>query len=31
MLPAIFSLFSGQIEGLLRSRGSEMLEDKRDR
>jgi hypothetical protein len=28
MLPAFFSLFSGTIEGLLRSRGSELLEDK---
>lgn len=28
MLPAIFSLLSGKIEGLLRSRGADMLEDK---
>ncbi len=28
MLPAFFSLFSGKIEGLLKSRGAEMLEDK---
>ena len=28
MLPAFFSLFSGTIEGLLKSRGAEMLEDK---
>ena len=26
-LPAIFSLFSSKIEGLLRSRGTELLED----
>jgi len=29
MLPAMLGLFAGQIEGLLRSRGTEMLEDKR--
>jgi hypothetical protein len=28
MLPPILSLFAGKIEGLLRSRGSELLEDK---
>ena len=27
-LPAFLSLFAGQVEGLLRSRGAEMLEDK---
>ncbi len=31
MLPAFFSLFGSTIEGLLKSRGSEMLEDKRKR
>jgi hypothetical protein len=30
-LPAIFSLFSTTVEGLLRSRGSELLEDKSKR
>ncbi len=29
MLPAVLGLFASQIEGLLRSRGAEMLEDKR--
>jgi hypothetical protein len=29
MLPAVLALFAGKIEGLLRSRGGEMLEDKR--
>jgi hypothetical protein len=28
MLPPMLSLFAGKIEGLLRSRGSELLEDK---
>ena len=28
MLPPILSLFAGKVEGLLRSRGSELLEDK---
>jgi hypothetical protein len=28
MLPAMLSLFAGQVEGLLRSKGAEMLEDK---
>jgi hypothetical protein len=28
MLPPILSLFAGKIEGLLRNRGSELLEDK---
>ncbi len=28
MLPAILSLFSSRIEGMLRSRGGELLEDK---
>jgi len=31
MLPAVFALFGSQIEGLLRSRGGEMLEDKSKR
>ncbi len=31
MLPAFMSLFSSTIEGLLKSRGSEMLEDKSKR
>jgi hypothetical protein len=31
MLPAILSLFAGKIEGLLRSRGTELLEDKSKR
>ena len=29
MLPAILSLFAGTVQGLLRDRGGEMLEDKR--
>ncbi|HEV2745717.1 MAG TPA: polyhydroxyalkanoic acid system family protein [Allosphingosinicella sp.] len=28
MLPAFLALFAGKIEGLLRSRGTELLEDK---
>ena len=28
MLPAMLALFAGQVEGLLRSKGAEMLEDK---
>ena len=28
MLPPMLSLFAGKVEGLLRSRGSELLEDK---
>ncbi len=28
MLPAILSLFAGKIEGLLKSKGSDLLEDK---
>ena len=31
MLPAMLSLFAGQVEGLLRSKGTEMLEDKSGR
>ncbi len=31
MLPAFMSLFASKIEGLLKSRGSEMLEDKTKR
>jgi hypothetical protein len=31
MLPPMFALFAGQIQGMLRSRGSEMLEDKSNR
>lgn len=31
MLPPILSLFAGKIEGLLRSRGPELLEDKSKR
>ena len=28
MLPAMLALFAGQVEGLLRGKGAEMLEDK---
>jgi hypothetical protein len=31
MLPAMLALFAGQVEGLLRSKGTEMLEDKSGR